>query len=292
MSQQAKAVLFPGQGSQTPDMRQEVERERPDLLELAIDEVGDDPFARVEEGTQFAQPAIFCASMAAWARVGSPSADFFAGHSMGELAALAAAGSLDSTEALRLVALRGRLMAKAAAESGEGGMLALMSKRGGPLAIEVGERLASEFRLTVANDNSPEQVVLSGPTESLDRAADAASSEGLRSVRLSVAGAFHSPAMEPVVDEFNAALSDVDFATPKSLVLSSALAAPFDDVRRRLAEGLTRPVRWRETVLELGRRGVGRFIEVGPGKVLTGLVRRTLPDAEAVTGDQMEAVSA
>jgi [acyl-carrier-protein] S-malonyltransferase len=107
------AILFPGQGSQTPDMREIVERERPDLLELVVRAVGEDPFPRADEGTDFAQPAIFCASLAGWAALGSPTGEFMAGHSLGELGALVAAGALDEREGLELVALRGRLMHEA-----------------------------------------------------------------------------------------------------------------------------------------------------------------------------------
>ncbi|MDQ6805996.1 MAG: acyltransferase domain-containing protein, partial [Actinomycetota bacterium] len=104
------AILFPGQGSQTPDMRDDVERIRPDLLALAIEAVGEDPFALVQEGTRFAQPAIFCASLAGWEALGRPEAKYMAGHSLGEFAALVAAGVLSERTALELVALRGRLM--------------------------------------------------------------------------------------------------------------------------------------------------------------------------------------
>src|ERR1700761_7742866 len=107
------AILFPGQGSQTPEMRDLVQRVRPDLLELVTEAVGEDPFPRADEGTNFAQPAIFCASLAGWAAIGRPAAELMAGHSLGELGALVAAGALDEAEAVKLVALRGRLMHEA-----------------------------------------------------------------------------------------------------------------------------------------------------------------------------------
>jgi malonyl CoA-acyl carrier protein transacylase len=104
------AILFPGQGSQTTDMRAAVQRTRPELLELVTDAVGEDPFPRAGEGTNFAQPAIFTASLAGWAALEWPAGDYMAGHSLGELAALVAAGALSEEDGLRLVALRGRLM--------------------------------------------------------------------------------------------------------------------------------------------------------------------------------------
>src|SRR4051812_7967952 len=116
------AVLFPGQGSQTPAMRELVGRLRPDLLELAPPPVGEDPFERVDDGTRFAQPAIFCAALAGWESLkGELRPDVLAGHSLGEITALVAAGALSDADALHLVAARGRLMQEA---GGQGGMLA------------------------------------------------------------------------------------------------------------------------------------------------------------------------
>jgi malonyl CoA-acyl carrier protein transacylase len=268
------AILFPGQGSQTPDMRQTVERIRPDLLERVRHVMDLDPFERVEESTEFAQPAIFCASLATWAQQGSPAGDLMAGHSLGELSALAAAGALGEADALELVILRGRLMGRA----GAGGMVALL----GPGAAERAPELARAHGLSVANDNCPTQVVLSGPREDLPAAVGAARELGLRTMDLPVAGAFHSPMMAAAVPEFRAVLERVDVRSPTVTVLSAVTAQPFDDVRRRLAEAITMPVRWRETMLEARRLGAERFVEAGPGRVLTGLVKRTLSGVELV----------
>jgi [acyl-carrier-protein] S-malonyltransferase len=267
------AILFPGQGSQTKDMRSDVERMRPDLLELAEGELGFDPVERVAEGTRVAQPAIFCASLAGWSQAGAGDASCMAGHSLGEFAALVAAGALDERDGLRLVALRGRLMQEAA---GDGGMLAV----GAP--VENAGELARRFELTVANDNSPEQVVLSGDSEAIDAACAEAKGQGLRAARLRVNGAFHSPAMSAAAPRLDAALREVEVREPRMPVFSSVTAAPFDDIRARLVQGLTSPVRWRETMLALRERGVTRFLEVGPGRVLTGLVKKTLEGIEAV----------
>jgi len=274
------AILFPGQGSQTPDMRETVARVRPDLLSLALEVVGEDPFARIREGTHFAQPAIFCASLAGWNALGRPDCDFMAGHSLGELAALVAAGSLRERDGLELVALRGKLMHESGERAGDGGMLALL----GVGAAEHAPQLAAGSGLAVANDNSPQQVVLSGARTALRDAAGAAERLGLRAMELDVTGAFHSPMMSAAVPEFVAALGRAAFATPRVPVMSAVTAQPFDDVRRRLAEALTMPVRWRETMLALHEMGAERFIEVGPGRVLTGLAKRTLKDVELVHG--------
>jgi [acyl-carrier-protein] S-malonyltransferase len=270
------AIMFPGQGSQTPEMRDDVERDRPDLLELATEIVGEDPFPKAGEGTNYAQPAIFCASLAGWDRLGRPDADLMAGHSLGELAALVAAGSLEERDGLELVALRGRLMQESGEAAGDGGMLALLGRGAADHAAE----LAEAHGLSVANDNSPQQVVLSGAKQALPTAADAAKELGLRAVELSVSGAFHSPMMAAAVPEFEQAVKQVKISPPRVEVLSAVTAEPFADVAAQLTQALTSPVRWRETLIAMHERGAERFVEVGPGRVLSGLVKRTLSDVE------------
>jgi [acyl-carrier-protein] S-malonyltransferase len=276
------AVLFPGQGSQAEDLRDTLARLRPDLLELAVAELGDDPFDRAAESTAHAQPATYCASLAGWSLLGPEHVDVLVGHSLGELTALAAAGAIDDASGLRLVALRGRLMERAAEEAaGAGGMLALSVGR------DVGAALARGFGLTVANDNSPDQVVLSGEREWLEVLAEEAGADGVRAKLLPIAGAFHSPAMASAREEFAEALGRIRIDEPRIPVFSCLSAAPMDDPRRRLAQGLTNRVRWRETLVALRDHGVESFIEVGPGRVLTGLVKRTLAGVEATTAQRL-----
>jgi [acyl-carrier-protein] S-malonyltransferase len=272
------AALFPGQGSQTPDMRSVAERLRPDLLELCQEELRLDPFERVSEGTHMAQPAIYCASLAGWSLLEHENVELMAGHSLGEFAALVAAGAMSERDGLKLVALRGRLMQRAT----DGGMMAV----GAP--VDTATDLAARFGLTLANDNSPEQVVLSGDAVAIDAACNRAKAEGLRAARLRVSGAFHSPAMSAAAPELEAALDAVELKEPRAPVYSGVTAAPFDDdIRARLVQGLTSPVRWREITLALRDRGATRFLEVGPGRVLTGLVRKTLgSDVDATVVSQ------
>jgi [acyl-carrier-protein] S-malonyltransferase len=272
------AILFPGQGSQTPDMRDLVARVAPELLEQVTEVVGEDPFPRADEGTNFAQPAIFCASLAGWAAMGSPSAELMAGHSLGELGALVAAGALAEREGLELVALRGRLMNESGLRAGDGSMIALL----GAGASERAPEIAEAHSLTVANDNSPQQVVLSGATANLPGAMAQAKELGLRATELDVTGAFHSPMMASAVPEFTEALARTTFATPRATVVSAVTAAPFEDPRRELADALTMPVRWREVMLTLHELGAQRFVDVGPGRVLSGLAKRTLKGVELV----------
>jgi [acyl-carrier-protein] S-malonyltransferase len=270
------ALLFPGQGSQTADMREVVSEVSPNLVNQAEHVVGEDPFDRVGDGTRFAQPALYCASVALWIGAGRPDADFIAGHSLGEVGALVAGGSLSVTDGLWLAARRGRVMQDVAATRPAGGMLALLGDE------ETSRRIAAARELTVANDNAPGQLVVSGPRDDLDAAVAEAKSERLKAMPLAVSGAFHTQAMAAALPEFRAVLEQVDVQAPRVPVFSSITAKPFDDVRGELAEALVRPVRWRETLLALRDRGVDRFVEVGPGKVLKGLVRRTLPDVEAL----------
>jgi [acyl-carrier-protein] S-malonyltransferase len=269
------AFLFPGQGSQTPEMRDVVEESCPELLERAAHAVGEDPFERVSEGTKFAQPALYCASVALWQRAGSPRADFIAGHSLGELGGLVAGGSLSREDGLWLAARRGSVMQEVAAKQREGGMLALLGDE------EAARRIAGAHELTIANDNAPGQLVVSGPGDDLEAARDEAKGERLKAMPLAVRGAFHTDAMAPALPEFREALDQLEVRLPEVPVFSSITARPFTDIRHELTEALVQPVRWRETLIALRDRGVERFVEVGPGKVLKGLVRRTLPDVEA-----------
>jgi [acyl-carrier-protein] S-malonyltransferase len=270
----APVALFPGQGSQTPDMRDLVAERAPDLLERVTALVGEDPFPRAGESTRFAQPAIFCASLAGWDALGLEAAAA-AGHSLGELAALAAAGVLERDDALRLVTLRGRLMAEA---DDDGSMLALVGAD-----EEDAQAVANAAGITVANDNAPGQVVLSGPRDRLEVAEEAARARGKRAIAVDVAGAFHSPSMEPAVEPFRKALDETEIHEATFTVFSCASTKPFEDVRAELAAALIKPVRWRETVLALHQAGGRRFVEVGPGKVLARLGKRILPDCPVET---------
>jgi malonyl CoA-acyl carrier protein transacylase len=152
--------------------------------------------------------------------------------------------------------------------------------------------LARRNGLVVANDNAPDQVVLSGPRDGIATAERAARELGIRAKRLAVAGAFHSPAMEPAVEPFRAVLERIEFARPQVPVFSCVTAEPFGDPRRRLAEALVSPVRWLEVMRKLKAVGVVRIVETGPGRVLAGLVRRSLDGVEVETAETLEVAGA
>lgn len=281
------ALLFPGQGSQQPEMRALVADAAPDLLEHCIDLVGEDPFDRVEDSTRFAQPAIFCASVAGWRRAGLAPDGFkaAAGHSLGEIAALVAARAVHEHDGLELVVERGRLMAAAGERTGGGTMLALL----GP-GWDAARALAADHGVVVANHNAPGQIVLSGPDTGIAAAAAEARSLGLRAIELGVVGAFHSPAMAAAVPEFDDVLRRTAFRSPEIPVVSCSTGMPMTDPRADLAGCLTRPVRWTETMRALADLGVRRFVDAGPGRVLAKLVRRNVVDATGIALADLEPV--
>jgi [acyl-carrier-protein] S-malonyltransferase len=274
------AALFPGQGVSLHGAREPVLELCPSLLERCCEMLDADPFEHASQSTRFAQPAIFLAGVAGWRALQddaeqAPSA--LAGHSLGELTALAAAGVFELEDALSLVILRGALMADAAERQGDGGMLAILKGS----AFDARELVAAHG-VQIANDNAPGQTILSGPRAALDAVAAGAREAGLRAIRLDVAGAFHSPAMQSACAPLYDALGAVPIGPPHVTVYSGMTAAPFGDVRGELARALVQPVRWRETMLALHAAGAQCFLDVGPDKVLARLVARNLPGFEGV----------
>jgi malonyl CoA-acyl carrier protein transacylase len=262
------ALLFPGQGSHAPGM-EDPHRDNP-LLKRGIELLGFDPFERLADGTRSHQPALFLCSMCQWASGDHPTPLAAAGHSLGEYAALTAAGAIDFDDAVLLVKARAEAMSDAAER-----------QRGGMVAMLKGERedvyeLAAELGLSLANDNAPGQIVLSGAMEAVDEAVQRAGDIGCRGRKLDVGGAFHSPLMAPAAASLRAALDATSIREPAFPVLSNGSTEPFEDVRRELAENLLKPVRWREILLSLQAMGATDYVECGPGAVLTGLVKRTL----------------
>lgn len=280
VEQAATAVLFPGQGSQEPGMRADVEREAPEVLAELADAIGDDPFERLDDGTRFVQPALFCRSIASWygvCRHHRPSV--LAGHSVGEIAALVAGGALSLRDGMRLAVARGRITD---ACTNGGGMLAVLK-----LETGVVERIAGRRRLAVANYNAPGQIVLAGPRPALDGAASEIWDAGGLPVKLDVQGAFHSSAQQDAVPRFQAVLDTITFRRSRIPVYAGSNARPFRDPARELAESLVRPVRWVDVLRALRGLGVTHYIEAAPGAVLSGLVRRTLDGAIATPAQEI-----
>jgi [acyl-carrier-protein] S-malonyltransferase len=264
------AILFPGQGSLTPDAAGHARAAWPELAERAAELLGSDPFERAGDSTRYAQPATFVATMAGWRERRDDLGDVvaMAGHSLGELSALAAAGALGPFDALRLVIVRARLMAEAA-DSAPGGMVAVLG-----VEREEAAAIAKHYALELANDNAPGQLVLSGPHPRIKAVAADARENGYRAMELDVTGAFHSRAMRPARAAFQLAVESVQIRQPSVPVVSGLTAAPFRHLPYELAGALVEPVRWREVMDALRVLGAEDFVDVGPGQVLARLVKR------------------
>jgi [acyl-carrier-protein] S-malonyltransferase len=246
--------------------------------------------------TELVQPALLALDVAAFRVLEAEGVAFVgaAGHSLGEFAALVAAGVLDLAAAIGIVAIRGREM-QAAGEARPGGMVALLG-----VGAEEAARLCDDARdgdvLLVANENSPQQVVISGGVAAIERAEATAAERRIRAVRLKVAGAFHTPLMEPAVGPLSAAIDAAAFARPRFPVAANVTGELVDDaeeLRALLKRHVVSPVRWERCAHALRDAGVEAFVEAGPGDVLTKLAKRVAPGARAMAvGSPAEAASA
>ncbi|MGQ9568935.1 MAG: ACP S-malonyltransferase [Anaerolineae bacterium] len=292
----ATAILFPGQGSQRVGMGRSLYEASTAAREVfdEAEEVLGFPLARLcfegPEGelqdTANAQPALFTASFAAWRALealhGPLHPGWAAGHSLGEYTALAVAGCFPFAEGARLVRLRGLAMKAAGAEP-PGGMAAILKLEDGEV-----EALCQEAAgltggvVQVANYNCPGQVVISGDLPTLERAAQLARERGGRVIPLRVSVATHSAYMKGAVEALRGAVASLEIQPPRIPVIGNVRARPLqtaDEVRQELLAQLTSPVRWTQTIQYLEAQGVSTYVEVGPGNVLTGLVRRIAPQA-------------
>lgn len=303
-----QAVMFPGQGAQQVGMGKDV-AERSAAARAVFDQANerlgfdlaslcfDGPAEEIEK-TDIQQPAIFVTSVALWRAFveAGGRADAFAysgGLSLGEYTALHVAGAVSFEDALRLVRRRGQLMQEAATAS-PSGMVSLVG------ADETSaEALCAAVRqdevLVCANFNCPGQVVISGAKAACERAVEAAGEHKLRAVTLPVAGAFHSPCMEPAAEGLWAVLTETRFSQPRMAVVSNVTGKPHenaDSIREGLRRQLTAPVRWQHCVERMIADGVDSFVEVGPGKVLCGLLRKIDRSQKATPVNSAETAAA
>ncbi len=246
--------------------------------------------------TANAQPALMAASLAALrvleAEAGldlAKDAAFVAGHSLGEYSALAAAGSFSIADAARLLRRRGEAMQQAV-PVGKGAMAALIGvdcEAATAIAAQAQREAGADMVCAVANDNGGGQVVISGSKAAVDRAIDIAKAKGARrAIPLPVSAPFHCALMQPAAQVMAAALAKIEIKPPKVPVVANVLAIPVEDpheICKRLVEQITGTVRWRESVAFMAGRGVGEFIEVGSGKVLTGLLKRIVENAIGIS---------
>jgi len=305
-----RAFIFPGQGSQAVGMGKALAEASATAREVfqEVDEaLGQHLSALMFEGpadeltlTANAQPAIMAnaiATLRVLEKEGgiklADKADYVAGHSLGEYSALCAAGALDLATTALLLRHRGEAM-QAAVPVGVGAMAALL---GADLTIaqKIAEAAAQGEVCTVANDNDPSQVVISGAKAAIDRAIEIAKDYGAkRAIALPVSAPFHCPLMQPAADAMDKALGEARIDTPLVAVFANVTAQPVSDVdtiRKLLVEQVTGMVRWRESVINMADTGVERFVEFG-GKVLSPMVKRIVPDVDASSVISMEDIEA
>lgn len=306
-------ILCPGQGAQavgmgrawfekSPAARQMLERADAVLSSKLGAKLTDLCFNGPDERlnrTDIAQPAIFAVSVASFRALfpdAAPS-DFaaMAGLSLGEYTALHLAGAISFESSLELVFLRGQAM-QSAAEASKGSMVALIGADDAQ-AQAVCDKASQGQVLVPANYNAPGQIVLSGHAEACDRAVTVAGEMGFRATKLAVAGAFHSPLMQPAADRLAAALAKSDIQSPHCRVISNVTAQTYgtgadagralpDVIRQRLVEQLTKPVRWSQSCAALAAECKGEFHELAPNKVLAGLMRRIDRAIKVVNHDE------
>jgi [acyl-carrier-protein] S-malonyltransferase len=295
------AFVFPGQGSQSVGMGKAL-ADASSAARAVFDEVdealGEALSTLMFEGpedrlmlTANAQPALMAVSLAAMRALEAEGVDlarhaaYVAGHSLGEYSALAAAGSLSISDAARLLRIRGNAM-QAAVPVGEGAMAALLGLDLDTARIVADEAAGGDV-CQVANDNAPGQVVVSGHKSAVGRAVEIARARGARrAMLLAVSAPFHCALMAPAADVMSEALAGTTIRQPVVPLVANVTAAPIiesDEIRRRLVEQVTGTVRWRESMTQLGYLGVDRFVEVGSGRVLAGLVKRIVAEAEQLS---------
>lgn len=306
------ALLFPGQGSQAVGMGAQLAdafQSARDVFAEVDEALGQKLSVLMRDGpedqltlTENAQPALMAVSMAAIRALkvefgfDVATAAYVAGHSLGEYSALAAAGAISLSDTARLLKLRGQAMQRAV-PVGRGAMASLIGPKTDLALAEAAAAAGSEVGVcVVANDNNNGNIVISGDKAAVDRAIEKAKELGARAIPLNVSAPFHCPLMQPAADEMAAALASATILAPVVPVVANVLARPESDaevIRRLLVEQVTGRVRWRESMEWMATEGgVTRLVEIGSGKVLTGMAKRIAPDAESLplnTPEELEA---
>jgi len=301
------AFLFPGQGSQSVGMLDELLNSKT-VVAQTFDEasealgydmrhlVADNPEGKLNQ-TEYTQPALLTASTALlrlWREQGGAQASHAAGHSLGEYSALVAAGSLAFSDAVKLVAFRGRAMS-GAVPPGVGLMAAILGLDDARIEALCDEACDSSAQVWPANYNCPGQLVVAGHAPAVERLIELAKSAGARrAMALQVSAPSHTPLMQPAADQLQQRLADIQIDAPEIPVWSNALAAPLNDagaIRQALVSQLISPVRWSETVGKMFAQGVDKAVEMGPGKVLAGIVRRVERNMIVSGSDHSEAMN-
>ena len=285
------SVLFPGQGSQSVGMGKELHDnfgyiknlfdEADDVLNLSISKLIFEGPKELLDQTENTQPAIFLVSYSIFNIIKNETefdiskANFFAGHSLGEYSALACAGVINFKETIKLLKTRGNAMQNAVPKN-EGGMVAVLGLEIKKIE-EIIENSKTKFNCYLANDNSNGQVVVSGKIEDIEKFTTELNKSKIKYVKLPVSAPFHCPLMSPATKIMNKELIETKFSAPYNMIVSNVTAEPSNDpehIKKLLIEQIEKPVRWRESVINMIKQGSKKFIEIGPGKVLSGLVKR------------------
>ena len=285
------SVLFPGQGSQSVGMARDLYNnfgyvkdlfeEAEDTLKLSIKNIIFDGPSNILNETENTQPAIFLVSFAIFNVIKNESsfditkANFFAGHSLGEYSALACSNVINFQETIRLLKIRGNAMQNAVPKN-EGGMVAVLGENINKLQ-EIIQINKNNFQCFLANDNSNGQVVISGKIKDLDQFIIELKKLSIKNIKLPVSAPFHCSLMHPATKIMDKQLNSIKFSTPNNMIVSNVTAEPSNDpdkIKNLLIEQIEKPVRWRESILNMINLGCNKFIEIGPGKVLSGLVKR------------------
>jgi [acyl-carrier-protein] S-malonyltransferase len=293
-----KAFLFPGQGSQYVGMAQDLFQnsvEAKEMIKTADDALGinlsyimfNGPEEQLKQ-TEFTQPAIFLHSVILASLIRTLHPDAAAGHSLGEYSALVTANAIQFYDAVKLVRFRGQAMQQAGEEN-QGAMAAIIGLNPGSV-----EECCKEASLSgivqCANFNSPGQIVISGSVEGVKKGMELCKSKGAKLVKeLVVSGAFHSSLMNPAKEGLKKALSNTNIYNGRIPVYANVTAKPviaIEEIKKNLFEQVTSPVRWEETINNMIDDGIEEFYEVGPGKVLQGLVKRINPDVKCLNIDK------
>ena len=290
------AMVFPGQGSQAVGMLKNLAENYP-VVKSTFDEasqvLGYDLWTLVQDGpadelnkTWQTQPALLAASVAiyrVWQSINGPQPEFMAGHSLGEYSALVCAGVIDFKDAIKLVELRGKLMQEAV-PSGTGAMFAIIGLDNDSIR-KACEQAAQGQVVAPVNFNSPGQVVIAGNKEAVERAGAICKEAGAkRALPLAVSVPSHCALMKPAADKLATALNNMTFNAPKFAVINNVdvkVESSADNIKSALISQLYSPVRWTETVEEMAKEGVTLLVEMGPGKVLTGLTKRIVDSLSA-----------
>ena len=285
------SVLFPGQGSQSVGMAANLYNRYSyvkELFEIADESLGFSLSKLILEGpkeqldqTENTQPAIFLASLSIFemtrreSDINLTNAKYFAGHSLGEYSALEASGSIKFEQAIKLLKARGKAM-QLAIPKGEGGMLAVLGTEVKIISDLLNEN-QKKYQCFIANDNSTGQIVLSGMNKDLDALTEDLKKNTIKNIRLAVSAPFHSKLMSSATEIMKQEINQSNFIHPKNTIISNVTsleATEPNQIKELLIKQIENPVRWRESVIYMINKGVTKFVEIGPGKVLSGLVKR------------------